>query len=511
MVSSLHLLQQLLRTLKCLPISSRNQLEENRILSLVQKWASGDEGAKEDAIDLVVLKKNELVDSSHPVKEELIDSTHPVEAEPIDSTHYVEEKSEYSTISKARLVDSTHSGEELSDSTHPMEELGDSTHPEEELGDSTHQEKDSVVTVYDEPSDSVHGHLPVECVDHTSSEVVGNKGDKLRVQQSGSEDHQRDSLTGTSSHPVDAAASLTKDIGDISKLAKNLILEWKDLKEIFRIPKKSKSLHRDAMPGGEVSWAVGSGGHILLFHKVSFVQKSTENALFVKNEDLRENASLWPSPLEHYRKRKDFDSRERRYKRHRFSPPSHRQDSPSNVPSLPPLQSSYHTQSPPVSHHHGNNNQQVPNFVPPQPFVHPIPGTVPHTQSGQCLVAIDTTSNDTLGFFPPQLHQASFGLPRLQEAFHAKTIPQPSDPSGMASFPETQKTLDVDENGALPNNWKMTFDASGNSYYYHVLTRKSQWERPTAVHESEENPIETVEMTMVTPSPVTPIQDEVSS
>ena len=484
----------------------------------MQRWASGDEAAKEDAIDLAVLKKNELVDCSHPVKEELIDSTHPVKEElidsthpakeepidsthpveePIDSTHYVEGKSDDSTISAARLLDSTHSGEEL--------------------GDSTHQEKHGVDTVYDEPnglmvaSTPEPGQLPVGGVDHTSSEIVGNKGGKLRVQQSDSEDCQQDSLTGTTLHPVDAAASLTKDIGDISKLAKNLILEWNELKEIFRIPKKSKSLHRDPMPGGEVSRLVVRGGHTLLFHKVSFMQKSTENALFVKNEDLRENASLWPSPLEHYRKRKDFDSRERRYKRHRFSPPTHRQDSPSNIPSLPPLQSSYHTQSSPISHHHGNNNQPVSNFVPPQPFVHSIPGTVPHTQSGQCLVAIDTTSNDTLGFFPPQHHPASFGLPRLQEAFHAKTIPQPTDPGGMASFPETQKTLDVDENGALPNNWKMTFDASGNSYYYHVLTRKSQWERPTAVHESEENPIETVEMTMVTPSPVTPIQDEVSS
>lgn len=37
----------------------------------------------------------------------------------------------------------------------------------------------------------------------------------------------------------------------------------------------------------------------------------------------------------------------------------------------------------------------------------------------------------------------------------------------------------IHEDGGLPANWRAAKDANGKVYYYHVLTRKSQWERPT--------------------------------
>ena len=55
-------------------------------------------------------------------------------------------------------------------------------------------------------------------------------------------------------------------------------------------------------------------------------------------------------------------------------------------------------------------------------------------------------------------------------------------------------------NNPLPKNWRMVYDNLGNPYFYHIYTRKSQWDRPT-MEDEEENPIETVEMMMSTPSP----------
>jgi histone-lysine N-methyltransferase SETD2 len=113
---------------------------------------------------------------------------------------------------------------------------------------------------------------------------------------------------------------------------------------------------------------------------------------------------------------------------------------------------------------------------------------------------MNTQSTTRPVFTTPVHHQGPFVLPQLRGTMSTQS-------SNLVQVPTLGKSLDADEKGPLPNNWKVAFDGSGNSYYYHVLTRKSQWERPTA-NDSEENPIEMVEMTMATPSPVTPTQDE---
>jgi hypothetical protein len=281
------------------------------------------------------------------------------------------------------------------------------------------------------------------------------------------------------------------DVEEMLLLARELIDQWKKLKEVFRIPKKPKSSHS----------TTSQSSHI--------IQKNAEVSSGIQDKQEEENGSdsLWPSPFGQNRKRSNYSGkREWREKKHHFSPPRHAQTSP-NIPptlppSLPPMQSSYHSQSSPVSHYHGNRNSSTLTTLPLQPFLHPIPSTSSHTPPTGCLVAMNTQSTTRPVFTTPVHHQGPFVLPQLRGTMSTQS-------SNLVQVPTLGKSLDADEKGPLPNNWKVAFDGSGNSYYYHVLTRKSQWERPTA-NDSEENPIEMVEMTMATPSPVTPTQDEVS-
>ena len=56
----------------------------------------------------------------------------------------------------------------------------------------------------------------------------------------------------------------------------------------------------------------------------------------------------------------------------------------------------------------------------------------------------------------------------------------------------------------LPVNWKMARDAKGKPYYYHVITRKTQWEVPVSSDEG------TIGMDLSTPEPEAIPEESVS-
>jgi len=47
----------------------------------------------------------------------------------------------------------------------------------------------------------------------------------------------------------------------------------------------------------------------------------------------------------------------------------------------------------------------------------------------------------------------------------------------------------------LPPDWKSAKDAEGRTYYYHKVTRQTQWEVPRAVEEKSAEPAKTKKVT----------------
>ena len=239
--------------------------------------------------------------------------------------------------------------------------------------------------------------------------------------------------------------------------------------------------------------------------KVDRVRKETE-------VQQQKAATFWPSPLEHMRKRRDRPIRsEWRDKKDKiprtFSP--HAFAETSSALKLMPLSQNNPLVAPgnqlPI---HQVEEVRLPSLfdVPSFSLVQQPPPSV--LTMGMAMAAQPTQNVASL--LPTSLQQQLASLLPHPAAFAAQqmaypvqqTAPRPQSQESVAGG--TQKSQDMDEGGQLPENWKVAYDASGNAYYYHVLTRKSQWERPTAMEEMEDNPIEMVEMDMVTPSPITP-------
>lgn len=243
--------------------------------------------------------------------------------------------------------------------------------------------------------------------------------------------------------------------------------------------------------------------------KIDRVRKDTE-------VQQQKAATFWPSPLEHMRKRRDHPIRnEWRDKKDKIP----RTLSPQAFPkagtalNLMPLPQN----SPLVAPGNQLPAQRVEEVRLPSLFDMPSFSLVqqpPPSVLAMSMAMASQPSQSVPALLPTSLHQQLASLLPHPTAFAAQQLPYPvqqqqPQPTPVAQHPEStvggsQKSHDTDEGGQLPKNWKMAYDASGNAYYYHVLTRKSQWERPTAMEEIEDDPIEMVEMDMVTPSPITP-------
>lgn len=231
--------------------------------------------------------------------------------------------------------------------------------------------------------------------------------------------------------------------------------------------------------------------------KIDRVRKETE-------VQQQKAATFWPSPLEHMRKRRDRPVwSEWRDKIPRTLSPH--AETGANLRLFPLPQG-----APLVAPGNQLPLQQMDEVRIPSLFDAPsysLAQQPPPSALAMRLPMAAMPTPNIASLLPSSLQQLASLLP------HPSALtPQPMQFPVQQPNPQTQecpaggshKSLDVDDRGPLPKNWKVAFDTTGNAYYYHVLTRKSQWERPTAIEEMEDNPIEMVEMDMVTPSPITP-------
>lgn len=137
-------------------------------------------------------------------------------------------------------------------------------------------------------------------------------------------------------------------------------------------------------------------------------------------------------------------------------PPSPSTQFDPNVPTGPPTPIVYPVFPPP--------NPQIPTHPVPPPYIAPPPAAAPHYVAPQPQPLYYSTPQGMMVHLPdqpPWPHVVP--APVLEEA-----VPPPPEPIKPAKPPK------------LPPNWKTAKDAEGNMYYYHVVTRQTQWEPPTA-------------------------------
>ena len=91
-------------------------------------------------------------------------------------------------------------------------------------------------------------------------------------------------------------------------------------------------------------------------------------------------------------------------------------------------------------------------------------------------------------------------LPQQQQLQHHPPSLANTNPLALAPLPPPPEE-EID----LPLNWKTARDPNGKIYYYHAITRKTQWERPT-----DKDAEGTITMDLGTPEPESESEGEVS-
>lgn len=95
------------------------------------------------------------------------------------------------------------------------------------------------------------------------------------------------------------------------------------------------------------------------------------------------------------------------------------------------------------------------------------------------------------------------GTPLIPQQQQQQQAPSTADPNPLALAPLPPPP--PDEEVDLPLNWKTARDSNGKIYYYHSITRKTQWERPT-----DKDAEGTITMDLGTPEPESESEGEMS-
>lgn len=328
-----------------------------------------------------------------------------------------------------------------------------------ELGESNNRQPNSASSSDASPSQMSDGDSGVESPNSSSCALIGgdSRGEKSILKQK----------------------------------AEQLLEKWRDLKEVYRIPKKAP-LAKENMTGKDSSAAAVHNSPSLA---ASEVDQKGRSSPFSRIRTAVKPNDLPPPPS----------------KQSSFSPAhlkrSHPEDGPDKrrkiLPPTTPIASVGNTSAPGLS-----QSPQLPAPRPQPPVAGPALGLPPMRNLPHIPPSVGAAAM-AAGIPPPPLFAITspvLASPRMVPgAVPQLQHPLPASPAvglqatAVQSNVVSQPVIQVNSTalwprqasptaGSLPPNWQSARDSSGRLYYYHTLKRESQWEFPTGESIGDETP-----------------------
>ncbi|XP_042672448.1 histone-lysine N-methyltransferase SETD2 [Centrocercus urophasianus] len=231
--NNLKLQLEIMKTLELLPIPTKNMLEESKVLPIIQRWAQtksaipqlseGDGYSSENTsrahtpLNTPELSAKQSAEGDTDTPKKLV----------FRRLKIISENSMDSAISDTTSeLEGKEGKEDLDQLEVPPTEVSEEQQPQQEVKMAT-----------DPP---VESSKPQELEAEPEAEVKESNGTKLEEPIT-METPSQDEEEGVSDVESERSQEQTDKIVDVSDLATRLLDSWKDLKEVYRIPKKSQA------------------------------------------------------------------------------------------------------------------------------------------------------------------------------------------------------------------------------------------------------------------------------
>uniref|UniRef100_A0A8C5X6R1 [histone H3]-lysine(36) N-trimethyltransferase n=1 Tax=Malurus cyaneus samueli TaxID=2593467 RepID=A0A8C5X6R1_9PASS len=238
--NNLKLQLEIMKTLELLPIPTKNMLEESKVLPIIQRWAQtktavpqlseGDGYSSENTsrahtpLNTPELSAKQSAEGDTDTPKKLV----------FRRLKIISENSMDSAISDTTSELEGKEGKEDLDQMEaaPMEVT-------EEQQQQQQQQQQEIKAAVEAPVESSKSQ-PVELEAEPEAEVKESNGAKLEEPMA-METPSQDEEEGVSDVESERSQEQTDKIVDVSDLATRLLDSWKELKEVYRIPKKSQA------------------------------------------------------------------------------------------------------------------------------------------------------------------------------------------------------------------------------------------------------------------------------
>ncbi|NXG07810.1 SETD2 methyltransferase, partial [Sakesphorus luctuosus] len=258
--NNLKLQLEIMKTLELLPIPTKNMLEESKVLPVIQRWAQTKAAVPQLSEGDGYSSEN--TSRAHtPLNTPELPARHGADADTDTPRKLV--------LRRLKIISENSMDSAISDTTSELEGKEGKEDLEQlegtpgEAPEEQPQPQDTKTAAVEAPVESSKAQ-PAELEAEPEAEAKESNGAKLEEPMA-METPSQDEEEGVSDVESERSQEQTDKIVDVSDLATRLLDSWKELKEVYRIPKKSQaekesSGERGREPGGLREQAVPAKG-----------------------------------------------------------------------------------------------------------------------------------------------------------------------------------------------------------------------------------------------------------
>uniref|UniRef100_A0A8C3QRG5 SET domain containing 2, histone lysine methyltransferase n=1 Tax=Cyanoderma ruficeps TaxID=181631 RepID=A0A8C3QRG5_9PASS len=232
--NNLKLQLEIMKTLELLPIPTKNMLEESKVLPIIQRWAQTKTAVPQ-------LSEGDGYSSENTSRAHTPLNTPELLAKPGGEGDADTPKK--LVFRRLKIISENSMDSAISDTTSELEgkegkeDLDQLEAAPMEVAEEQQQQQQDVKAAVEAP---VESSKPAELEAEPEAEVKESNGAKLEEPMA-METPSQDEEEGVSDVESERSQEQTDKIVDVSDLATRLLDSWKELKEVYRIPKKSQA------------------------------------------------------------------------------------------------------------------------------------------------------------------------------------------------------------------------------------------------------------------------------